>query len=76
MTAISSKAVGGLENRYKYNGKELQSKEFSDGSGLEWYDNQVGRFLLLLILLLNNSQTPPHQSPYHCRSGYGCQGSW
>lgn len=70
MAGISSMAVKSnyAENKYRFGAKELQNKEFSDGSGLELYDfgarmqdPQIGRFHMV----------DPHAENYYNATPYG-----
>ncbi|HEX4875261.1 MAG TPA: RHS repeat-associated core domain-containing protein, partial [Chitinophagaceae bacterium] len=71
MSGISSKALAfSKENKKGYAGNEIQNKEFSDGSGLDFYDfnartydQQIGRFLQIDPLSEEDDQED--WSPYH-----------
>jgi RHS repeat-associated protein len=68
MAGISLSSATVNVNNFKYNGKELQSEEFSGGIGLNWYsygmrdyDPQIGRFLRLDPLSQRFVSLTPYQ---------------
>jgi RHS repeat-associated protein len=74
MAGISDKALKAqyAQNKYRYNGKELQSQEFSDGTGLEEYDYgsrlqdpQLGMWHTIDPLSSNSRRWSPYNYAYN-----------
>jgi RHS repeat-associated protein len=69
MAGISDKAAKSqyADNKYRYNGKELQNQEFSDGTGLEEYDYGMRHYDPTVARWMNIdplAEKYPNWSPY------------
>jgi RHS repeat-associated protein len=64
MAGISDRAFGKLGNRFHYQGKEMQNKEWYDGTGLEEYDFDSRLYDQQLGIWHNQDPANQYSSPY------------